>query len=383
MGVRQTALLLIAAIGLAACGELSSGQAGAPVPASPGVPATSTATGDCIALGQLPDRPAPLLAVADLGDGTQQVTSADGGYTIVVPRAWSVTGSHGGGIEQAFGQTHLSSFDRQKVQTPRPEAGWMLPPAVGMSLDVEVWQNPLREPLDRYATNVTIGPEQVAVIPDGPVTIGGRQALRLTVQDERRFQPATGPLLKTRQTRAVWLIPTAREDRVIVVAATPAESPLFPLAEQAMSTFRITVPVVASKPVTHQRSEILKQWTVGKDGPIAGRRVEAKLMTYVEANVAVNDPQKQPRGPRPMGIPRIDRDPDALYWLVAVSGPDLPQGRSGPFGAPSPAPTAWMLYTAAATSDSATGSVMQFASGSSGTAGTWPTAFDALPDRCR
>lgn len=375
--MRRWCLLLVAPLLITACGDLSSGQAGASGPASPTVAATTRPL-DCIALGQLPAMPAPPLAVTDLGDGTQRVTSAEGGYSLVAPKAWSVTGSFAGGIEQAFGQAHFSSFDARTVPTSRPEAGGMLPPEVGIRLDVELWQNPLREPLDRYATGVRIGPDQVTVVPGGPVTIDGRAAFRLTIQDERRFQPSSTPLITTRQTRAVWLIPTTRDDRLIVVAATPAESLLLPQVERAVATLRIAAPLVATKPVTYQRSEIVAKWTVGKDGPIALRRVAAKLLTYAEATAAMMaPPTSDPNAPRSIGVPRIDHDPDALYWLVAVSGTDLPQGRGGPLGPP-PAPTAWILYDTPATSDSLSGTGQQFSS-----AGTWPAGFDALPDRCR
>jgi len=319
-----------------------------------------------------------------LGDGTRRITSADGGYSITAPTEWSVTGSFSGGIEPLFGQVHLGSFDRQRVQTPRPEAGFMLPPSVGINLDIEIWQNPTREPLERYALGVGIGPDQVAVVPGGSVTLDGRAAYRFTIQDERRFQPANAPLIATRQTRAVWLVPTTREDRLIVIAATPAESPLLAVAETAVASLRVTSPVVSSKPVILQRGEIVKQWTTGKDGaPISGRRVSAKLMTYAEANAAMMAPHTtEANAPRAIGIPRIDHDPDALFWLVAVSGPGLPQGRGGPAAAGSPPPTAWMLYDVSAIGGRAAGTGAQYA-GATGASGTWPLGFDALPDRCR
>jgi hypothetical protein len=382
--VHRLPLICLVAL-IAACGDLASGQAGAHASASPSAAASTTQPLDCVVLGQLPATTAPPLAVADLGDGTQRVTSADGGYSLIAPVAWSVTGGFAGGIESLYGQAHLASFDRQKVQTPRPEAGYMLPPEIGMNLDLEVWQNPLREPLATYAKTVSIGPDQVAVVPVGPVTIAGRPAFRLTIQDERRFQPTNAPLITTRQTRAVWLVPTTRDDRVIVIAATPAESPLLALAERAVATLRVTAPVTVTKPVTVQRSEIVKQWTTGTDGnPIAGRRVAAKLMTYAQASAALNGPRTADatNAPQSVGIPRIDHDPDDLFWLVAVSGPDLPQGRGGPPGAQSsPPPTAWILYDTSATGRGLSGTGAQYA-GASAASGTWPLGFDPLPDLC-
>ena len=366
---------------VAACGTPPSGQAGAPASVSPpGDPATK----DCVELARLPDRPAPPLAVVDLGDGTRRVTSADGGYSIIAPTAWSVTGSFSGAIEPLFGQVHLGSFDRQRVQTPRPEAGYMLPPELGINLDIEIWQNPKSEPLDRYALGVGIGPDQATVVPGASITIDGRAAYRFTIQDERRFQPTNAPLITTRQTRAVWLVPTTREDRLIVVAATPAESALLVLAEKAVASLRVTSPLVSTRPVTLQRGQIVKQWTAGPDGvPITGRRVGAKLMTYAEASAAMMAPRTaEANAPRGIGIARIDHDPDGLFWLVAVSGPDLPQGRRPALVAGSPVPTAWMLFDVSATGGTAAGTGTQYA-GASGEFGSWPRGFDALRDRCR
>jgi hypothetical protein len=374
------ALLAAAVIAMIACAcGARAGQAGAPASASPASATASTGTADCVALGAIAPVTVSLLEIKDLGDGTRRVTSAEGGYSLVVPSAWRISSSHHGGPDPVFGQAHLSSFDPRSAPTPRPEAGTILPPDVGIRFDIEVWANLANEPVDVYAKRLHIGSDQVAVLPGSFADINGRRAYRTTIQDERRFQPATGPLVATRQTRAVWLVPSPRPDRVLVLYATPAESALLSVAERAVSTLEITMPARAVRPVTKQRSEILTEWLTGRSGPIAGRRVEAKLLTYAEAAGAVHGPPPGPNGPTPMGILRIDRDPEEWFWIVAVSGPDLPQGRGGPRGySGTPAPTSWFLYTASATTDRAgggTGAVYA-------TNGTWPTYFDALPDRC-
>ena len=87
-------------------------------------------------------------------------------------------------------------------------------------------------------------------------------------------------------------------------------------------------------------------------------------------------------GPGSRAVPRMDHDPDALYWVVAVSGPDLPQGRGGPMAAGSPAPTAWILYDTPATTDSLSGTGAQYVGAGPATP-AWPVGFDDLPDRCR
>jgi len=270
----------------------------------------------------------------------------------------------------------------------------MLPPEVGIRLDLELWWNPDHLPPDRYAQGVRIGPDQVAVLPGTMVTVAGRPAYRFTIQDERRFQPSSAPLITVRQTRAAWLVPTLRDDRMLVIAATPAESDLLPVVERAVATVAIAPGIRPEAPVTYQRSDILKKWLLDKDGNvIPGRRVEAKLMTYAEASDALNAPHVASAsgasasgaltggGPGSRAIPRMDHDPDALYWVVAVSGPDLPQARFGPQGAPSPALTTWILYDTPATTGSISGTGTQYASAGT-TTPAWPIGFDQLPDRC-
>jgi len=385
--VRRFSFALVLLI--AACGDLQSDQAAGPASASPSATSSSAATGDCVGLAKITPTTVPPLIVTDLGDGTKRVTSAEGGYTLVAPTGWIVTASSAGGSEPRFAQAHFSSFDARTAPSPRPEAGGMLPPEVGIHLDLELWWNPDRLGPDRYAPNVRIGPDQVAILPGSTVSVGGVTAYHFTIQDERRYQPSSAPLITVRQTRAVWLVPSLRDDRMLVIAATPAESDLLPAVEQAVSTLRLGGPPMSNvRPVTFQRSDIFKQWLLDKSGNvIPGRRVEAKLMTYADASAALSAPhtadQKGPSGGGPGSrlIPRMDHDPDALYWVVVVSGPDLPQGRGGP-GGPPPAPTAWIFYDTPATTDSGSGTGAQYAAAGPSTP-AWPLGFDILPDLCR
>ena len=79
-----------------ACGDLQSGQAGAPPSASP--TSASAPAADCVALGAISPIPVPPLAVVDLGDGTKRVTSAEAGYSLVVPGTWLVSGAIAGTV---------------------------------------------------------------------------------------------------------------------------------------------------------------------------------------------------------------------------------------------------------------------------------------------
>src|SRR5687768_12431767 len=207
-----------------------------------------------------------------------------------------------------------------------------------------------------YAQRVHIGPAQTAALPGRSVDRAGRRAYHAAIQEEHRFKPDAAPLIVTRQTRLLWLVPTSRQDRVLVIHATPGESHLRALAEAAVATLEIFPASAAEMPVIRQREEVLRRWLHDKNGPVAGRRAEAKLVTYAESNVAMGGGN---------GLLRIDRDPDELFWLVAVSGPDLPLPRMGLRGAGSsatPSPTAWIQYQTPATNDRSEGTGSQSSS---------------------
>lgn len=366
------AALLIAALGV---GNALRAQRAEPSPTPSPEPSAIVALAastqrpqpNCVALGQIAPAPVPQLATPDLGNGTKSITSVEGGYTLVVPSAWLVEP----GILSTtawFGQTHITSYDPKTIGNLGPEAPGMLSPKFGISLDLQLWWNPTGEALDLYAQRIHIGPDQKTVLPGGYVMIGGRRAYHMTIQDEHGFQPTTGPVVITTQTRPVWIIPTDRADRLLVVYATPGESDLFPAVEKIVEGLVLFRPASPSLPVIHQRDEMIDRWLYDKTGArIADRRVEAKLMTYTEAVAAFN---------RGGGISRIDRDPDELFWLVVVSGSNLPQGRGSPAG--TLPPTTWIMYEAPATNDRYEMTGTSYAS-----TGTWPANFDALPDRCR
>jgi len=372
-------MLIVVAISSLSCGatvrELES-QAGAGTSASPTPPvaAPSTATSNCDVLARITPAPAPPLEIVDLANGTKRLTSAEAGYSIVAPSDWLVFSSFifSPGVlnsTPSFGQAHLTSYDPNAIDRANMIAfGRMLPPSVGIRVDIELWRNPKLETAEDYRKNVRIGPDQSVVLPGRAVTIAGQPAYQTTIQDEFRFQPTTGPLEITRQTRLLWLVPVLRQDRMLVISATPGESALRSQVESMVSTLRIAPPVVSQLPVINQRDAILHQWLYDKTGaPIAGRRVEAKLVSYTDSVAAMNGG----------GLLRIDRDPEELFWLVAVSGgPDLPQPRGGP-AQYSPVPTTWIEYQAPATTGRYEGTGTTIAS-----SGTWPPGFDALIDRC-
>jgi len=373
-------LLIAIAVSSLSCGttvrELE-GQAGAPSSPSPTQSVrASTATSNCDVLARVTPAPAPPLEIVDLGNLTKRLTSAEAGYSIVAPSSWFVSSSFfvSSGVpgvlnnSSSFGQAHLTSYDPTKIdRASQIASAGMLSPDLGIRLDIELWRNPTLETPEDYAKSVHIGPDQSAVLPGQAVTIAGQRAYQTTIQDEHRFQPTAGPLEVTRQTRLLWLVPVLRQDRMLVLYATPGESALRSLVESMVAKIQLSQPVVSQLPVINQRDAILRRWQYDEKtgAPIAGRRVEAKLTTYAESNPAMSGSLNL----------RIDRDPEELFWIVAVSGPDLPQPR-GPMQY-SPAPTSWMEYQTPATNAQFEGTATRLASN-----GTWPPDFDALLDRC-
>jgi hypothetical protein len=159
----RVALLLVAVVGALLVGNTlravrPPAPTTAPDPESGAGSASASAATNCVALGRIVPRIAPLITVEVLGDGMQRVTSAEGGYSVVVPSGW-FTSANAIGITPQFGQLHATSYNPKSAPTPDPERR-MLPAQVGISVDVQVWLNPDHEPLDRYAEHIFIGPDR-------------------------------------------------------------------------------------------------------------------------------------------------------------------------------------------------------------------------------
>ncbi len=283
--MRRVLLIVVALLSLS-CGSAVrelEGPAEAPAGVSPSPSVNAiAATSNCDVLARITPAPAPPLDIVDLGNGTKRLTSAEAGYSIVAPSEWLVSSSFlfSPGVlnsTPSFGQAHLTSYDPNAIDRANMSAfGRMVSPTVGIRLDVELWRNPKRETAEDYRKNVLIGPDQTAVLPGHAVTIAGQPAYQTTIQDEFRFQPETGPLQITRQTRLLWLVPVLRPDRMLVISATPGESLLRSQVESIVTTLQIFQPVVPQLPVVNQRDAILRQWLYDKTGaPIAGGGGEA------------------------------------------------------------------------------------------------------------
>lgn len=365
-GLGSAAIIVLAAAAgqfLLAYRSGTSTALGSPTPSPSATPAR------CEVLAHLAPAPVPPLTSTDAGNGMKRVTSAEGGWSLEVPASWFVNPGFLGGL--ALGQAAITSYELKGLDYSGMIGPNMLPASTGVRLHVELWSNPSRDAPEQFAPSVRIGGDQTTLVDGAAVVLGGQRAFRVVLEEERRQEREPGgPIVAMRQSRALWVVPSLRPDRMLVIYAWPRENALITSAERIVSTLVLTQPVPPRMPVLAQRDEIVRRWLFDeKTGePIPGRRAEAKLVTYAEANGAMG------AGALPGGG-RIDRDPEELFWVVAVSGDGLPTGRGSLLATASP--TRWLLYITPATNDR-----MEMTGAAFGAQGDWPPFFDALADRC-
>src|SRR5438046_5208914 len=164
--IAAAALLIVALVAGALLRDYRAEPSVTPSFEPSGIPALAAPTQrpqpNCVALGQIAPTPVQQLATPDLGNGTKMVTSAEGGYTLVVPSSWKVQPGILPGTPW-FGQVHITSYDPATIGRLGPEAPDILPPQFGISLDLQLWWNPNGEALDQYAQRVHIGTDQHAI----------------------------------------------------------------------------------------------------------------------------------------------------------------------------------------------------------------------------
>jgi hypothetical protein len=297
-------------------------------------------------------RPTPTLPVSTAAPGVTRVESAPGGWRIDFPEGWWPTRS-------GFGGASLSTRDPAfGFGSPIRPSGWTWTPP---SLRIEVWANPGQLDLNAWVAANFADNLVTKAIDRTQVTIAGTTAILL--RRSSGPQPPDNSMLAEK----TWIVPTTRADRVLVITATPADSVYQSELDASVASLAVFSPQAPSPTIDISRQQVLERWTNGPLGTPG--RVEAKLVKWSEANA----------GGTGNGLARLDRDPDQLVWIVAVSV----AGGSPGFTLPSRGvrggdPFRWTLYvTPASSSDDGNGGWSQ----SSGK-GDWPEFFDTLVDRC-
>jgi hypothetical protein len=228
------------------------------------------------------------------------------------------------------------------------------------SLRVEVWANPDHLSAEAWSIGNLGGTIVTKTSESSPTTIAGKAALV--------FRQSVGPQPPDNHfdSQKIWIVPTERSDRMLVITAQLGESVYATEIDAAVMSLAIFSPQSAVTSVNITRDDVLGRW---KNTSPAPGRVEAKLVTWAEASTLESA----------MSWNRLDRDPDSLVWVVAVS---VVGGEPG-FGLPGrglgqQASPRWQMYvTPANSSDDGAGMWGQLSPN-----GDWPPGFDALKDRC-
>jgi hypothetical protein len=172
------------------------------------------------------------------------------------------------------------------------------------------------------------------------------------------------------ETRVDWYVRSPFfDDRMVVITARSADSPLRSEAERLVASLRFFQPTAVNLIPTISRSEILAR--VSSRPGLVPTRIEAKLVLRKDLDATGQ-----------LGRD-LYSDPDALAWVIAYAGAGIHRmGSGGPFipgGATAPRPPEACLSTVDIyPADSLPGMA---ALGGCDTKSAWPTWFDALPDR--
>jgi hypothetical protein len=298
-------------------------------------------------------RPTPTLPTSTAAPGVTRAESAPGGWRIDFPDGWWPTRS-------GFGGASLSTRDPAfGFSTPTRPTGWTWTPP---TLRIEVWANPDKLDLTAYVAANFADNLVAKTLDRAQTTLAGQPAILL--RRSNGPQPPDNSMVSEK----TWIVPTTRAERMLVITAYPADSAYQSEIDASVASLALFSPQAPPSTIDISRQQVLELWTnhpLGTPG-----RVEAKLVKWSEANAGLTG----------NGLARLDRDPDQLVWIVAVSV----AGGSPGFSLPSRGvrrggdPFRWTLYvTPASSSDDGVGGWSQ-----SSDRGDWPEFFDTLVDRC-
>jgi hypothetical protein len=295
-------------------------------------------------------RPTPSPATSSAGAGMARVESAAGGWRMDFPDGWWPS-------RNGFAGILLSTRD--------PDLGiggltsglesWYL---TGSGLRIELWANPDRLSAEAWSAANLGGSIYTKTSDSSDVTIAGKAALVL------RQSVGPQPPDNHFDSQKIWVVPAERTDRMVVITAQLGDGVYAGEMDAAVSSLALFTPRSGASSIDITREDVLGRWKVS---PAPGR-VEAKLVTWADAQTLEKSTWN-----------RLDRDPESLVWIVAVSAIGAEPG----FGIPSRGlgrldPPRWQMYvTPAYSNDDGAGTWGQI-----GSNGDWPVGFDDLQDRC-
>jgi hypothetical protein len=341
------------------CGSTLSeldGQAGAGGRATPTPTAAPT-------VGRPVGAPAP---------GWHRIANDRGGWSIDVPDGW-----HDRPEQPPLGHS---------IGSAQPDGLVFPPPKTGMSLELQVLMNFDGADLRTFARgNVWVATCAACtqVHESARLVLGGQEAEFYSVS---RNQPRPMDELEP---RLYWLVRSPfLADRVVVITATPAASPLRPMAERIVSTLQLYRPAQPDLTPTKTRQQVIAPFM--QNGSTI-TRIEAKLMRYQDWERAYNDSLlAAASGGGPTGLRSIRTDPDSMVWVVAFTGSGFTPpkaygpgpgsiGRAAPL-TPTPTPRLWSWAINVEPAREPYGWACPCFGGPEK---TWPSWFDRLVDRDR
>ena len=301
-------------------------------------------------------RPTPSPTTSSAAAGVARVESAPGGWRMDFPDGWWPT-------RYGFAGIILGTRDPDLGIAGSTVGGLETWHLTGSALTVELWANPSQlSPEAWFAANLG-GSIVTKTTESSSATIAGKAALVLRQSvgpqpPDNRFDP-----------QKTWVVPAERPDRMLIITAHLGDSAFAAEMDASVASLALFAPQSAVTNVDITREDVLGRWKTMSPAP---GRVEAKLVTWAEAGTLENSSRWN----------RLDRDPDSLVWIVAVSavgaepGFSLPsRGGRGPIAQD---PPRWQMYaTPASSNDDGAGLWGQLSA-----SGDWPAAFDALKDRC-
>jgi hypothetical protein len=304
--------------------------------------------------------------------GWRRITNDSGGWSIDIPDDW-----HDRPEQALLGHS---------IGSAQPDGLVFPPPKTGMSLGLRVLMNYDGADLRTFARgNVWIATCTACtqVLESAHLVLGGQDAELYSV---RQNQPLPMDELEP---RLYWLVRSPfLADRVVVITATPAASPLRPMAERIVSTLQFYRPAQPDLTPTKTRQQVIASFM--QNGSTI-TRIEAKLMRYQDWERAYNDSLRAAAsGGGPTGMRSVSTDPDSMVWVVAFTGSGFTPpkaygpgpgsiGRASPL-APTPTPRLWSWAISVEPAREPYGwSCPCFG----GPEKTWPSWFDQLVDRDR
>lgn len=331
LSMRRSIAAAALSIAVLSCGTSlreMDGQAGA------GGRATSTPTPK-VTPGQPVGSPAP---------GWVRTTNEAGGWSMDMPGNWFARRAPQHGHE-------FRSYD-PAVPLPGNMSSEGLPPVGDVLVRMQMQQNPARlDPSAFFAPG-----------PNGPgfhvrehrsVTLAGQPAEFWSIWQS---QPAGYQRVEPTMT---WYVRSPFfTDRMVVITATPGDTPLGSDVERIVASLQFYQPTPVSLVPTVSRQDAIDgadRRPAGKASPAT--RIEAKLVLY-------KDWERLQGGSR-----SYVTDPDTLVWVVAYVAPNITTRRGEPCGG-------WAASVSAARPLDPGNNVGVFQCGP----GTWPAWFDQLVD---